>query len=157
MKISNSSSSHVEPIICLAHRFESIANKYVFGPMGLSGASMKILKLLKLHGSLTSSNLVEMTNATKSNISQRLSFLEKEKYIIKTYASDNQDKRKVIIELTESGKEMISDLEKRFKKAHISFEKKFTKQEIANHKAFFKKLNSILDNGESELEKLFKI
>jgi len=149
-------SSPVEPIICLTHRFEAIANKYVFQPMGLSSISMKILKLLKLNESMTASELIEITGATKSNMSQRLSFLEKEKYIIRTYASDKKDKRKITIELTLAGKEMIADLEKRFKKAQISFEKKFTAKEIAQHKAFFKKLNSILDSGESELEKIFK-
>lgn len=105
---------------------------------------------------MTASELIEITGATKSNMSQRLSFLEKEKYIIRTYASDKKDKRKITIELTLAGKEMIADLEKRFKKAQISFEKKFTAKEIAQHKAFFKKLNSILDSGESELEKIFK-
>ena len=70
-----------ESIVCLAHRFESIANKYVFYPMGLSAISMKILKLLKVHGRLTASDLIEMTSSTKSNMSQRLNFLEKEKYI----------------------------------------------------------------------------
>lgn len=105
---------------------------------------------------MTASALIETTGATKSNLSQRLSFLEKENYIIRTYASDKKDKRKITIKLTPAGKEIIADLEKRFKKAQISFEKKFSKKEIAQHLAFFKKLNTILDSGESELEKIFK-
>lgn len=148
--------SPVEPIIHLAHRFESIANKYVFQPMGLSPISMKILKLLKNKKSMTASELVEITNATKSNISQRLNFLEKENYIARTYASDATDKRKITINLTPSGKKRIEDLEKRFKKAQISFEKKFTEKEIAQHREFIQKLNAILDSGENELEKIFK-
>jgi DNA-binding MarR family transcriptional regulator len=141
----------------LAHRFESIANKYVFQPMGLSSISMKILKFLKNCGPMTASNLIEMTNATKSNMSQRLSFLEKEKYIVKNYASDSSDKRKILIELTQDGRKVIATLEKRIGKAQISFEKKFSKKEIAQHRAFVAKLNSILDSEEHELEKLFKI
>ncbi len=156
MKI-NDSSSPVEPIVCLAHRFESIVNKYVFQPMNLSAISVKILKLLQENSSMTASALIEMTGATKSNMSQRLSFLEKEGYLTKTYASDSKDKRKISIRLTPAGKEKIADLEKRFKKAKISFEKKFTEKELAQHKAFFKKLSAILDSEESELEKIFKI
>lgn len=124
--------------------------------MGLSSTSMKILKLLKNRGPLTASKLIEITGATKSNLSQRLNFLEKENHILRTYASDKKDKRKVLIELTLTGKKMMLGIEKRLQKAQISFEKKFSEKEIAQHKAFIKKLNSILDSEESELEKIFK-
>lgn len=150
------SSSPVEPIICITHRLEAIANKYVFQPMGLSHMSMNILKSLAINGPLTSSELIKITSATKSNMSQRLSFLEKEDYVARTHEKNSPDKRKVMIKLTASGKKRLTDLEKRLQKAQISFEKKFTKNEIAQHKAFFKKLTTILDNGEHELEKIFK-
>jgi len=148
--------SPVEPILCLARRIETIANKYVFQPMGFSAISMQILKLLKNNGPLTASDLIKMTNATKSNMSQRLSFLEKEKLISRACDSFCCDKRKITIKLTPAGKEKITNLEKRFKKAQISLEKKFSEKELDQHKAFFKKLNSLLDNGENELEKIFK-
>lgn len=146
----------IEPIICLAHRFEAIANKYVFQPMGFSAISMQILKILKRNGQMTASDLIKLTSSTKSNMSQRLSFLEKEKYVRRLGCENCCDKRKITIELTPKGKEKINDLEKRFKKAQISFEKKFTAKEIDAHKAFFKKLNEILDSGEHELAKIFK-
>ncbi|NTV41400.1 MAG: ArsR family transcriptional regulator [Candidatus Moranbacteria bacterium] len=148
--------SPVEPIICLAHRFEAIANKYVFQPMGFSAISMQILKLLKNNGPLTASELIKMTNATKSNMSQRLSFLEKEKLVFKACDCHCRDKRKITVKLTPAGKEKIDNLEKRFKKAQISFEKKFTAKEIDAHKAFIKKLNLILDSEEYALAKIFK-
>lgn len=149
-------SSPIAPIICLAHRFESIGNKYIFKPMGLSPTSMQILKLLRNNDGLTSSDLIKITDASKSNMSQRLSFLEKEGYITRNYAKNDKDKRKIIIQITEGGKNKLADIERRVKKAQISFEKKFTEAELAHHKAFFKKLSGILDNGESELEKIFK-
>ena len=152
----NNCGSPAESIIFLAHRFETIANKYVFQPMGLSAISMKILKLLRVHGQLTASDLIVMANSTKSNISQRLNFLEKEKYIIRTHDIDDGDKRKIRIELTAHGKQMISDLEKRFKKAQISFEEKFSAKELAEHRSFLAKINLILDSEEKELEKFFK-
>ena len=148
--------SPAESIICLAHRFEAIANKYVFQPMGLSAISMKILKLLRIHGPLMVGDLIEMTNSTKSNLSQRLNFLEKENYIIRNYAVSDKDKRKVRIGLTDQGKKIILDLEKRFKKAQISFEEKFTAKELEAHRAFLKKINSVLDTEEKELEKIFR-
>lgn len=146
-----------ESIICLSHRLESIANKYVFQPMGLSSISMKILKVLKIHGPFTASSIIEMLNVTKSNMSQRLNFLEKEGLITRTYASDKKDKRKIIIGLTPQGKKVILDLEKRLEKAHISFEKKFNRQELKHHQDFIDKINKILDDEEDDLEKIFKI
>ena len=148
--------SPVDSILCLAHRFEAIANKYVFQPMGFSAISMHILKLLKKAGPLTASDLIKSTGATKSNMSQRLSFLEKEKYITRACCDPCQDKRKITIRLTPAGKAKVNDLEKRFQKAQISFKKKLTAKEIAQHQAFVKKLNYILDNGENELVKIFK-
>lgn len=145
-----------ESIICLAHRFENIANKFVFQPMGISSISMKILKLLRMHGTLTASDLIEFLSSTKSNMSQRLNFLEKENLIKKTYASDKKDKRKITIELTSEGKKLILNLEKRFQKAQISFEEKFTTKELQQHRDFVAKVNLILDNEETELIKLFK-
>ncbi|MFA7319739.1 MAG: MarR family transcriptional regulator, partial [Parcubacteria group bacterium] len=76
----------IEPIICLARRMEIIADKYVFKPLGISPISMKILKALKWHASLSPSDLIEITNSTKSNISQRLNLLEKEGSVRRDYA-----------------------------------------------------------------------
>jgi DNA-binding MarR family transcriptional regulator len=146
-----------ESIVCLAHRFESIANKYVFKPMGLSSSTMHILKLLKIHKELTASDIIEILNATKSNISQRLNFLEKEGHIQRVYAADKKDKRKITISLTNQGKEVIRNLENRFQKAQIKLEEEFTKKELEQHKNFITKINGILDKGEIELEKLFKL
>lgn len=148
--------SPVEPIIRLAHRFESIVDKYVFQPMKLSPIGLKILTLLKENdGEMTVSELIKKTETTKSNMSQRLSFLEKEAYIRRKKAKKNIDKRTVLIVLTPSGKKRLADLGQRLEKAHISFEKKLTKKELAEHRAFFKKLEHILDTGEQELQEIF--
>ncbi len=146
----------IESVVCLAHRMEAIANKYVFQPMGISPVSMKILKALKIHVSLSPSDLIEITNSTKSNISQRLNFLEKEGSIHRNYASDKSDKRKVQLQLTATGKNKLATIEKRFEKAHISFSRKFSAEEIEHHQLFMQKINAILDKEEDELAKLFK-
>lgn len=146
-----------ESIICLSRRLESIANKYVFQPMGLSSISMKILKLVRRHGPLTASDMLDDLGATKSNISQRMNFLEKAGYIARKYGADKKDRRKIKIELTPKGKKTITELEKRFKKAQISFEEKFTQKELIDHRDFIKKINTILDEEKDNLEKIFKI
>ncbi|MFA5993686.1 MAG: winged helix-turn-helix transcriptional regulator [Parcubacteria group bacterium] len=148
--------SPVEPIICLAHRLEAIANKYVFQPMGFSSVSMKILKALQLHSSLSPSDLITITSSTKSNISQRLNFLEKEGYLKRNSASVSSDQRKINIQLTRLGEKKLLEIEKRFNKARISFAQKLTAKEIEQHRLFIQKINTILDSEENELEKLFK-
>lgn len=148
--------SPIEPIICLARRFEAIGNKYVLKPMGLSSTSMQILRLLNSKGELTASDLIKITGGAKSNISQRLSFLEKERYIVKITPNNSADRRKTLLKITKAGKEKIMELEKRIKKAQISFEKQFTDEELAHHKAFFEKLTNVLNKGEDELNKIFK-
>jgi len=146
----------VDSMVYLVHRMEIIANKYVFQPLGISPISMKILKSLQLHSSLSPSDLIEITNSTKSNISQRLNFLEKEGSIQRNYASDKNDKRKVQLQLTALGRKKIVIIEKRFEKAHISFARKFSAKELEQHRLFMQKINTILDKEEDELKKLFK-
>lgn len=124
--------------------------------MGLSSTSVKILGMLSHHKSLTPSQIIEMNNSTKSNISQRLSFLEKEGLITRDYATDKKDKRKVKVLLTDLGEKKLKEMHKVMTKAKISVEKKLSKGEIAQHEAFMQKLNDIMDSSESELEKLFR-
>jgi DNA-binding MarR family transcriptional regulator len=146
----------MEPIFCLAHRMETIVDKYVFKPMGISPISVKILKALSLHFPLSPGDLIEITNSTKSNISQRLNILEKEGSVRRNYASDKNDKRKVQLQLTVFGRKKIAIIEKRFEKAHISFARKFSAKELEQHRLFMQKINTILDKEEDGLEKLFK-
>lgn len=146
----------IEPIVFLVRRMEIIADKYVFKPLGISPISMKILKALKWHTSLSPSDLIEITNSTKSNISQRLNLLEKEGSVRRDYASDKSDKRKVRLQMTAAGRKKLMMIEKRFEKAHISFSKRFSVEELEQHKLFMQKVNAILDKEEDELKRLFK-
>lgn len=146
--------SSLHSIVCLSHRIEAIANKYIFMPMNLSSTSVAILGMLAHHKSLTPSQILEMSNSTKSNISQRLRFLEKEGLITRDYGSDKLDKRKVKVMLTTKGKEKLKEMHRVMEKAKLTVEKKFTKSEILNHKNFISKLNKILDSEEKELANL---
>lgn len=148
-------SSPLEPILCTAQRLEAIAKKYIFQPTGLSETGMLILRLLKENKTMIVSDLLEKVGTTKSNMSQRLSVLEKEGYITKVRKTKQQDRRRMCVTLTKVGEQKIDDLEKRIRKARISLEKKFSQEELDQHKVFFEKLNHILDNGECMLSKIF--
>lgn len=150
----HSHESDLQMIMCLAHRIETIGNKYIFSPLGLSSSSVKILGMLAHHKSLTPSQILKMSNSTKSNISQRLNFLEKAGWITRDYGSDKNDKRKVSVILTDQGKEKLKGMKKIMEKAKMSISKKFTKNELEMHKAFISKLHTILDCEEKELTKL---
>lgn len=140
-------------IIYIGARLESIANHYVFAPMGISSVSVKILGMLCCGRALSPSEILERLGGTKSNVSQRLNFLEKEGLIERTHA--NQDRRKVAIQLTKKGTERMNAIMERLTKAQISLESKFSKQELQQHRKFIEKINRILDEGECEIRKAF--
>ena len=143
-------------IIYIAARLESIANKYIFAPIGISSVSIKILGLLCCGKALTPGEILDKIGGTKSNISQRLNFLEKEGLIERTYAHFSEDKRRVAVQLTKKGTERMNEVMDRLNKAQISLENKFTKKELIEHKKFIKKISQILDTGEEEIRNAFK-
>lgn len=143
------------PIVYTAARLEAIANRFVFGPMGATAASMKILGLLRQNGALTARRIVELGGGTKSNVSQRLDYLEKKKYIARVQDVFAADKRKVLVKLTRTGKEQLVEVRKRMKKAQICLAKCFTEKEIRQHVKFFEKINRIIDKEEKNLGKIF--
>lgn len=93
--------------------------------------------------------ILELTGGTKSNISQRLDFLEKKGYI-KTQKNTAGDKRKMSVKLTLTGKKKLSEMQKHISKVKLKLEANFTKKEIANHYAFFNKLNKIIGSGKNQ-------
>ena len=85
--------SIIEPIILTASQLEDFSNKYLFGPLGLTISSMKILLILNRKGKLTAKEIVKNVGGKKSNISQRLYLLEKKGYIKKYQMKDMKDGR----------------------------------------------------------------
>ncbi len=148
--------SIVVPMIRTSNRLQAIANKYVFVPMRLSPISVSIMSILKANGKSTPGDLLKLVNSTKSNISQRLNFLEKEGLISRNYINIKEDKRKVVIILTPKGKSTLIMAEKRLKKGKVALEKNFTQKEISQNRKFLEKMNELLDVQENELEKIFK-
>lgn len=143
-------------LIYVAARLEAIANRYVFLPMGLSSASVKILGILHCDKAMSPGEILEKIGGTKSNISQRLNFLEKEGLIERTYAQYAGDKRKVAIQATPLGEKRLHEILQRLRKANVKLESNFTKQEINELRNFLKKINQVLDLEESQMSTYFK-
>lgn len=140
-----------DSIIGAAMRLEGIANKHIFSHIDITSASIKIMcVLLKCPSANTPGGILEAIGGTKSNISQRLAFLEKNGFIKRKHADAGSDKRKVTICLTPKGKKKLLEAEKLIQKANMYLEKHFTNEELASHFAFFKKLNDILNKEENK-------
>jgi len=145
--MANSYYSIVEPIIFTASRMEVIANRYIFGPIGMNIPSVKIMGLLCRKKIMTPKEIMKLIGGTKSNISQRLDSLEKKRYI-KMHKDSIDDKRKVFVELTTLGKNKLKELKNQLRKVKLELESNFTRKEIQQHFAFFKKLNNLVDLNE---------
>jgi len=147
-----------DPIVCTAARLESIAQRFVFEPMGLTAASAKIIKFLAItpSGQLTPTEIMRQIGGTKSNISQRLNFLEKLGYIQRVMRSTG-DRRQTPVQLTAAGKKKYKEVRARLQGPVLMLEQHFTKAEIKTHLAFMKKMNHTLNMHEKELPKIFNV
>lgn len=144
-----------ESIIMTAVRLKTIANRFVFNPINLTNSRFRILRMLHRSGKMTPGEIIKLTGGTKSNISQRLNFLEKQGFIKRLYSNKSDDRRNVFIGLTTKGTKLVNSLIKRFETSINELEGFFTKQELKNHFNFMKKLNTILDESKDRLPELF--
>ena len=139
--------SIIEPIILTASRLEVIANRYLFGPIGMNIPNVKIMSLLCRKKIMTPKEIMELAGGTKSNISQRLDSLEK-KGFVEMRKGAASDKRLVLVKLSALGKKKLLEMHKQIREVKLELESNFTKKEIAQHYAFFNKLNKLVDISE---------
>ena len=132
--------------IMTAMRLEAITERYLFKPVGISAASFKILAFIKNSPGCSPSQILNYLGGTKSNITQRLNFLEKNKYISSSRSTG--DKRKVLISISPLGAEKFNEVIDKFLENSIYLEKFFTKKELDAHFSFMLKFNSVLDKCE---------
>lgn len=133
--------------VMTAMRLEALMERYLFKPSGLSAASFKILSFVKNNKDCSPSEILDYLGGTKSNITQRLNFLERSSFICSNKPR-NGDKRRVLVCLSKAGEKKLSEVMNKFKENSIHFEKFFTKEEISNHLSFMVKLNESLDKTE---------
>lgn len=144
-----------EDFIFIGEKIESMANKYVFNPMGLTLSSMRILSYLENKEVTTAKELIILTGKSKSNITQRLNILEKNKLITKDKYAQRGDGREVYLKITPLGKRRIKEALKKVEKFHLAKEKFFTQKELREHVIFMKKLSIFLDQEDAKLRKVF--
>jgi len=132
-----------------ALRLEMIADRLLFKPLGLTAASFRILAVVDKCGALTPTSLMGYLGGTKSNMTQRLSFLNRAG-LIKTSRVPSGDQRKILVSLTPAGRSKVKETLVSFDQYNSQIEKFFSKLEIKNFINFVMKLNRGLDACEKE-------
>jgi len=155
MKCKKCDLSPEEYILVTAMKLEVIANRYIFHSMRLSFMSVKIMGYLSHMKAATPTDIMNSVGGTKSNISQRLNYLEKRGYISRKSDKFSGDKRKVSIRITKNGEDAFSEVTKSHDKMRRSIRAHFSEKEIEANAHFCAKMISILNLPDSELKKLF--
>ncbi|MCT4592123.1 MAG: MarR family transcriptional regulator [Candidatus Gracilibacteria bacterium] len=144
----------IKDIVNAGNRLENIGNQCVFLPLGITSSSFQILVFLNLHKSLTPSEIKKYTGGKLSNISQRISVLEKKELVKRRYPSRQSDKRQVFIEMTPKGKELYKKASAQIRKAHTKVEEFFTVQDLDKFVDYFTKFHEVIDYYEAQTEEL---
>ncbi|MFA6100308.1 MAG: MarR family transcriptional regulator [Patescibacteria group bacterium] len=135
-----------------AARIQAFANRYFFEPVGLTISCAMILHLLEHLGPITSSEILKHTGGTKSNISQRLKFLEDLNYITRE-ENNSDDKRLVTIRLTDEGRVRYQSLQKTLTEhaKKLESELQFTDEDKAACQRVISKINQFIDAHHEDL------
>jgi DNA-binding MarR family transcriptional regulator len=144
--------SLAKTLVYTGARLEMIGNRYIFEPLGMTSSSMRILDMLMKHKRLTPTELLDRIGSSKSNITQRLNFLEK-CGLIERIESARNDKRQTVIALTGKGGKKYRAIAAMLKKRTMHIEKFFCRAEIDEMGRFLKKLNKLMDEHERCLSK----
>lgn len=135
------------PIFCAWWRLESLANRHVFGPVGLSSSTFRILALLA-HGSATHGAILQQLDTTKSNLSQRLRGLEDRGLVRRT---NGTNRHTTTFALTVAGRRTLTRAATLARRHGLEFDGAFTRAELDAHSAFFTKLLDLIGRKEQEL------
>jgi DNA-binding MarR family transcriptional regulator len=135
-------------LVFSAMRLENLADQFMFKPIGMTTASIRILMLLVSTGSQSPSDLMNSLGSTKSNLTQRLNWLSKNKLVV-LKKGISKDKRKVLVVITNLGKNKVKEVQLLIKKNNLQIENYFTKKESQEFLRLLKKLNFSLDQCES--------
>lgn len=135
-----------ERIVIVSYLLESIANKKVLEPLGLSMSGYKILHILNGNGPVAISKIIECLGSTKSNVSQRLNYLERSELVKRSSPSD-KDRRQVNVILTEEGKKKFLEVRCLLEKESVKLEELFSEKEINDVLEFLNKIFEILTSN----------
>ena len=106
-------SSQFAALTWLMHKYHQRGHHKLFGPGVLPHRGQgRVIKLLKIHPKINQKDLSYLLDIRPQSLGELLSKLEKNGYILRT-PSEN-DKRAMIIELTEKGTELPDEAESDF-------------------------------------------
>ena len=106
-------SSQFAALTWLMHKYHQRGHHKLFGPGVLPHRGQgRVIKLLKIHPKINQKDLSYLLDIRPQSLGELLSKLEKNGYILRT-PSEN-DKRAMIIELTEKGMELPDEAESDF-------------------------------------------
>lgn len=142
--------SFTDFFVMTAMRLEALSEIYLLKPLGLTAASFKILSFIKNNDQCSPMDIICYLGGTKSNITQRLSFLEKNN-LVSLSRQKTGDKRKVIISLTTQGLDKLKVVREVFHDKSIHIENFFSQEELNEHLNFMLKLSDILGQCEKKL------
>lgn len=109
----------------------------------LSSKQMIIMDLVKKESQLSISQLAEAMNVTSSAVSQIVSKLEKEKYLLRTINLDNR--REIIVQLDERGHQYYSKEEEINREIVNRFYSRMKMEDMVQLRDILVKLNSIVE------------
>lgn len=139
-------------LVFTATRLESMAEQFMFKPMGLTAATFRILMTLNSFGPQSPTELIEILGSSKSNLTQRLNWLAKQSLITLTRGREN-DKRKTIAKISQLGKKQLNSTCKLVKENNLHIENYFSKQEKKDFLKLLHQLNKGLDKCQSHIYK----
>jgi DNA-binding MarR family transcriptional regulator len=109
----------------------------------LSSKQMIIMDLVKKESQLSISQLAEAMNVTSSAVSQIVSKLEKEKYLLRTINLDNR--REIIVQLDERGHQYYSKEEEINREIVNRFYSRMKMEDMVQLRDILVKLNLIVE------------
>lgn len=142
-------------LVFTAMRLESIAETNIMKPMGLTASSFRILMALHSLGSQTSSELTETLGTSKSNLAQRLAWLQKKGFITMK-RNRKGDRRLVSITITSIGEEKLLITSKLIKDNNLQVEKYFNEKETQELLRLLRHINSCLDSCQTGINKIYE-
>lgn len=131
-----------------AIRFMNIIEKIALKPYNISMISGRIMLVIVHFKKISQSEIAEYVLTSNSNLSQRLNFLEKKGLIVRSFAGDKNDKRKVMISPTKKGEELFWEIFEKVADIKEKILNNFTKEELEGHAKFGLKMSKILDKFE---------
>jgi DNA-binding MarR family transcriptional regulator len=87
---------------------------------------------------------MNVLGGTKSNITQRLNYLEKKGFVTRSQEGGKADKRKVSIFITSAGQQAIKEASYLIRDKSQALHNVFSEEEINAHLKFMKKLRDFL-------------